>query len=40
MAIESLPDIGANAGPRADELIGQDPLPLGSLDFFAHFDNF
>ena len=39
MAIESLPDIGANADSRADEWIGQDTFPFGALDFIAHFDN-
>ena len=40
MTIKSLPDIGANAGAGADELIGQDALPFGALDFIAHFYNF
>ena len=40
MTIESLSDIGANAGSRADELIGQDAFPFGTLDFIAHFDDF
>ena len=40
MGIHGFPDIGTDAGSRADELIGQNAFPFGMLDLIAHFDNF
>lgn len=39
VGIESLPDVGSDAGSGTDQLIGQDGSPLFPLDFVTNLDD-
>lgn len=40
MPIECLSNIGADTGSGANELIGENAFPFGTLDFIAYFNHF